>query len=84
MICGMKANHLMLTSAKLSEDASRGGQKLLSLLFTEDELANGNPSGKTNSKDENRQKSIKKPDLDTMKYILHASPNIHIFIYIQL
>jgi len=69
MICGRKVNRLMLTLAKLSDDASKCRQKLLSLLFTEDELANGNPSGNTSSKDESRRQSIRKLDPDRMKYI---------------
>ena len=61
----------MLTSARLSDDTAEWGQKMLSLLFTEGKLANGNPSGLTNSKYEARQKSIRNrnPNSDQTKYI---------------
>ena len=43
--------------------------QLLGCLFSPEELVNGNPSGITNSKDEMRQKSIKKLDPLRITYI---------------
>ena len=43
--------------------------QLLGVLFSPEELTNGNPSGNTNSKDEVRWGRITKLDSQRMKYI---------------
>ena len=68
-ICGRKVNRLKLAQAKLQNDPSKAALKLLSCLFDTEELVNGNPTGSTNSKEEQRQATIKKLDPDRMKYL---------------
>lgn len=69
LIYGYKVDRLKLQSAKLQCDPSKCGLQLLGCLFSPEELVNGNPSGITNSKDEMRQKSIKKLDPLRITYI---------------
>ena len=69
LIYGHKVDRLKLQSAKLQCDPSKCGLQLLGCLFSPEELVNGNPSGITNSKDEMRQKSIKKLDPLRITYI---------------
>ena len=59
---------LCLAQAKMQGDPSKAALKLLGCLFKPVELVNGNPSGTTNSKDENRQKTIQKLDPRRIKY----------------
>ena len=68
-ICGHKVNRLKLAQAKLQNDPSKAALKLLSCLFDTEVLVNGNPTGSTNSKEEQRQATIKKLDPDRMKYL---------------
>ena len=68
-ICGHKVNRLKLAQAKLQNDPSKAALKLLLCLFDAEELVNGNPTGSTNSKEEQRQATIKKLDPDWMKYL---------------
>ena len=49
-ICGQKVDRLRLQSAKLQKTPARCALQLLSCLFTDEELVNGNPSENTNSK----------------------------------
>ena len=68
-MCGQKVNRLKLAAAKLQSNSSKCALQLVGVLFTPKELVNANPSGVTNSKDEQRRKSIKKLDPTRIKYI---------------
>lgn len=68
-ILGHTTDKVKLQAAKLHSEPSKCALSLMSCLFSDKELVNGNPSGKTNSKDEDRQKSIKKLDPGRIKYI---------------
>ena len=69
MVCGKKTDELKLQQAKLYPDSKKCALQLMSVLFTTEELVNGNPSGITNSKDETRRRTIKKLDPNRMLYI---------------
>ena len=58
-----------LANAKLQSEANAAALKLLDCMFTIEELVNGNPSGKTNSKDPDRIATITILDPARMKYI---------------
>ena len=60
---------MRLAAAKLHNDPAKCGLQLLGLLFSDEELVNGNPTGVSNSKDEQRKNTIKKLDPARMKYI---------------
>lgn len=62
-------HRIKLQSAKLCTDSSKCALQLMSCLFSAEELVNGNPSGLTNSKDETRIRTIKKLDVNKIKYI---------------
>lgn len=53
----------------LNKDHGKCALQMMSCLFTLEELVNGNPSGNTKSKDENRKESVRKLDPDRIKYI---------------
>ena len=53
-VCGRQVNKLKLANALVQPTPSAMALKLMACLFT-----NGNPSGKSKSKDERRQKTIK-------------------------
>ena len=58
--------------------------KLMACLFTKDELVNGNPSGESKSKDERRQKTIKKLDSTVLRYIEGKEATVYVtFVYIH-
>ena len=58
-----------LMNAKMQGDPASCALKMVDCLFSTKELVNGNPSGKTKSKDMNRQKMIKVLDPVRMKYL---------------
>ena len=68
-IFGHKTDKIKLQAAKLHNDSSKCALQLLSCMFSDEELVNGNPSGMTNSKDEGRKSTITKLDPRRMQYI---------------
>ena len=68
-ICGKDVDRLKLQSAKLQSTPARCALQLLSCLFSDEELVNGNPSGNTNSKEQARINTIQKLDPARMCYI---------------
>ena len=70
MINSHKVDRLKLQSAKLQSDAPKCALQLLSCLFSDEELVNGNPSGTTTAKDDVHKKTIKKLDPVRMNYII--------------
>ena len=64
-----KIDQLRLASAKLQPDAGRAAQKLMDVLFTTEEMVNGNPSGNSKSRDATRLATISPLDPARMKYI---------------
>ena len=69
LVCGRHVNRLQLATALVQPTPIAMALKLMACLFTKTELVNGNPSGITNSKDEQRQKTIKKLDPTILRYI---------------
>ena len=67
-MCRIKVDRLKLQSAKLQSTPVKCALKLMSCIFTPDELVNGNPSGHTNSKDESRIRTILKLDPERIKF----------------
>ena len=80
VINGHAINQLHLVQAKLQPDPTRAALKLLAVLFSAEELVNGNPNGTTNSKDHHRQQTIRKLDPKRLSYtegtvhFTHLSP----------
>ena len=68
-VCGKDVDRLKLQSAKLQSKPARCALQLLSCLFSDEELVNGNPSGNANSKEEARIKTIQKLDPNRLCYI---------------
>ena len=64
---------LQLESAKLHSNEGKAALQLLGILFTDEELVNGNPRGVTNSNDEARKKNIRQLDPRRMNYIKGTS-----------
>ena len=62
-------NKLKVQAAKLHTDPARCALALMSSLFSEEELANGNLNGTTNSKDPDRKKNIQQLDPIRIQYI---------------
>ena len=60
---------LKLQAAKLHTDPAQCALALMSSLFSEEELANGNLNGTTNSKDPDRKKNIQQLDPIRIQYI---------------
>ena len=69
VIFGKKVDRIKLQQAKMQSNPVKSALQLLGVLFSPEELTNGNPSGNTNSKDEARIKTITKLDPSRMKYI---------------
>ena len=69
LVCGRHVNRLKLATALVQPTPVAMALKLMACLFTKAELVNGNPSGITNSKVEQRQKTIKKLDPTILHYI---------------
>ena len=69
IIHGCKVDKLQLKRAKLQDNPSSCALKLLSCLFTEEELSSGNISGKSKSKDPDRVANIKQLDPRRIAYI---------------
>lgn len=68
-IHGRRIERMKLQLAKLKDSPCKCALQMMSVLYTVEEMVNGNPSGITNSKDEKRQSSIQKLDRDIIKYI---------------
>ena len=68
MISGHKIDMMKLQHAKLQSDYAKCALQLMSVLFTAEEMVNGNPSG-INSKDETRRRTIKPLDASRIQYI---------------
>lgn len=75
-ICGHSIDRLKLQAAKLHSDPAKHALQMMGCLFTIEEMVNGNPSGVTNSKDDQRKRTIKKLDPNRIKYI-HGKSNKH-------
>ena len=68
-VCGREIDSLKLAQAKMHTDPAKTALKLLSCLFTQEELVNGNPRGITNSKDQHRIATIQPLETERMAYI---------------
>ena len=68
-VCGVMVNRIKLADALMQSAPNKVALKLLSVLFTDKELVNGNLSGVTTSKSEERLTSIKKLDAKRVAYI---------------
>ena len=60
---------LKLAQAKLQTNPGQAALKLMDCLFDVKEMVNGNPTGKSNSKDPDWQRAIKQLDLERLQYI---------------
>ncbi|XP_065892056.1 uncharacterized protein [Dysidea avara] len=68
-IFGKKVNRLQPESAKLNSNKGNAALQLLGMLFSDEELVNGNPRGVTNSSDKARKKNICQLDPRRINYI---------------
>ena len=60
---------LRLANAKLQAEPGNAALKLMDCVFSVEEMVNGNPSGVTKSKDDDRKKTIKPLPAEKMKFI---------------
>ena len=75
-VFGHKVDALKLSQAKQYDVPEKAALKLLACLFSPEELVNGNLTGVTNSKDEVRQKTIKKLNIQRVEYLKGRYSNI--------
>ena len=75
VVCGRKISKLRLATALIQPTPSAMALKLMSCIFTKQELTNGTPSGTTTSKDERRVKTVQKLDPSVMQYIEGINDN---------
>ena len=68
-VCGRQVSKLKLANALVQPNPRAMALKLMACLFTKEELVNGNPSGETSSKSEQRKRTIQKLDTSIMGYI---------------
>ena len=80
----MKIDDIKLQQAKLHPDPAKCALQMMAVLFTTKEMVNGNPSGLTNSKDENRRKTIQKLDANRMKYIIGIYYSLYFILCIYM
>ena len=70
-------NYVHLANAKLQLDPNVCALKMMDCLCKVSELVNGNPKGKTNSKDETRKATIKPLNPQRLRYIYGMFKIIH-------
>ena len=69
IICGREVNKLKLATAMVQTTPVQMALKLITCIFSKEEIVNSTPTGTTTSKDERRIRTVKQLDPAIMQFI---------------